>query len=171
MSQILFLLVGIILGALLCWQIMLALHHKRTRFLAAQAQQEKLELQSEVAAQKNRVFLTFFEAFDGGSATLNDEARIVVSNRALEKRLGYPQSALSGRSLLNLLHPQDAAPVQAFFSFDCRFGGGRDLPAIRARTPFLFQRRQNFVGESWGVGSIGTVSVRKGLFSGLCEQS
>ena len=115
MSQIFILFAGLIIGGLVCWSVLRASHRRETAFLASRAQQEKLALQSEVVQQKNRAFLTFFDAFDGGSATLDDEARIVINNRALEKRLGYPTGALAGRSLLNILHPQDTAPVQAFF--------------------------------------------------------
>ena len=136
MSQFLFLFAGLMIGGLVCWPVLRASQRRETAWLASRAQQEKLALQNEVAQQKNRAFLAFFEAFDGGSATLDDEARIVVSNHALEKRLGYPVGALAGRSLLNVLHPQDTAPVQAFFHSIVGLSEGATYPQFARELRF-----------------------------------
>ncbi len=93
------------------------LYNKRSRAsVIKNFVREKRALQEEIADQKVVAFSALFEAFSGGAATLDDDGRMLRSNRALQERLGYETDELRGRFLLTLVHPEDIKPLQDFLS-------------------------------------------------------
>ena len=139
MAPIFYLFIGLLVGSLVCAWVLNASQRTARLQLAEAMGREKLALQDQLGQQKNLAFRAFFAAFDGGAATLSDEARVVGNNRALEARLGYQPDELAGRSFLNLLHPQDIAPVQAFFLSLVGLKDGAELPRFARELRFYSQ--------------------------------
>lgn len=128
-------LLGALWGGAACFVALQRSHRRTHEQVADQNLQEKLALQEEVVRQKTVAFRALFEAFAGGAATLDDQGRITGHNSALEARLGLERDELRGRSLLNLVHPQDTPGVQEFLHSLVGFNHAPDVDSPHASAP------------------------------------
>jgi len=90
----------------------LALGLRQAR-LQAEVQQRAAELEQSVARRTAALkasearFRTIFEDSAIGIALVDERNRVVASNPALQKMLGYTAEELRGRSFADLIHPDD----------------------------------------------------------------
>jgi two-component system cell cycle sensor histidine kinase/response regulator CckA len=75
---------------------------------------------SDISSRKTELFdlERFFHLTDDLMAVLDGEGRILRVNRAFQQTLGYTEEALVCRSVLDLIHPDDAGTVRAMFRSD-----------------------------------------------------